>query len=694
MLNSIEQLELEEELALLENEKTGSDDRTRARALVNQGWRTTYAELFGQSFIDVLGQHHSESIEWHWNARIDLIEGRKIEYYADFPKWSRGHMKSTIARRIAVVDAFISYAYNRGGYCLYFSGTDDKTSKHAVSINQLLQSKPVQHYAPALSRVKRAEEGNRSLGWKATFFYTDAGYVYHFGSLQSGLAGGNVDDLRPTLLIPDDIDDRKDSVAQAEANTKAFTKEILPMGKTGTLTYFAQNLISRFSVMYRIHKNKLKVLTNRRPSEPVPAVIDIEITYRTVGGISKPFITGGRATWEKGMPIEACEEELQRIGEESFRSECLHEVEQSRTGLVHRKYEDSVHAISYSQLASAYGSEDVWKDWYKVPFSDWARTKTKFHANVAGYLAISSQNTKLPGLTFCIPFSFKADTLPEDVAVRLLSSLSPYASAEMTWKGLVDEAWKRVNEQQHFQTVADRLEYTKSYYKSMIPKYSRRVLSSCNVSVGANSHSEDKVREMFNEGFGFSFIASNPAKTEGLEEIDNAMRVDFDLPHLFDPDKQGYTRWYVLCPDDETQEFKIINGVKVYPPVPYPDALEGDALHDSDLFRYQMCNRRFADPKMTELGETIDVMLKLDDDYGQALQMVYSKRLLTNIPLSKEEKLEEHLPASVRQNSINEMPDSNEKDNLIQRRRIEIEKADRKLSIPNRHPAMNKFRRR
>lgn len=34
--------------------------------------------------------------------------------------------------------------------------------------------------------------------------------------------------------------------------------------------------------------------------------------------------------------------------------------------------------------------------------------------------------------------------------------------------------------------------------------------------------------------------------------------------------------------------------------------------------------RRFADPKLTELGERVDELLKLHDD-GQAFQMVYFK---------------------------------------------------------------------
>ena len=171
---------IQSSLQLLADSLTGNDSKGRkARELVEQGWRATYAALFGWSFVDVLAQHHVEAIEWHWQSRLAIIKGEKPEYHADFEKWARGHMKSTCARRIAVVDAFISYAYEVGGYCLYFSGTDNKTDLHAVSINQLLQSKAMHEYAPALTRVRKSEKGGRSLGWKATFFYTDAGCLLY-----------------------------------------------------------------------------------------------------------------------------------------------------------------------------------------------------------------------------------------------------------------------------------------------------------------------------------------------------------------------------------------------------------------------------------------------------------------------------------------------------------------------------------
>lgn len=634
------------------------DTRSDVRQFIDRGWPDMYARLFGSSLVDVMAEHHIETVDWHWNARLNLLNGKDPEYFADFPKWARGHMKSTLARRIAVVDAILSYGYGKGGYCLYFSGTEDKASKHAVSIEKLLTSDTVREMVPALAVVQRSEEGSRSLGWKATFFYTQAGYIYHFGSLQSGLAGANVEDLRPTMMIPDDIDDRKNSVAEAKRNTLAFTNEILPMGKSGTLTLFAQNLISRFSVMYQIHKNKLKVLTNRRPSDPIPAVNNLEIEYKTVGPIITPFISAGTATWENGMPIPKCEEELHRMGESAFRAELQHEVGLPKEGLMHKVYDDNVHPISYSQFASVFGSRDAWKRWNKTPFSDWARTKTEFHANVAGYLAVSSANSAFAGATFCVPLSFPADTRASDVACRLLDTLQPLAYADKTWSDLVKDAWAKLNTAEHYSSISERLTFEKSYYSNLVKEYSQPVLKQYKVRQGGQSHSEDQVREMFNEGFGFEFEPSNPRQLEGIEAIDEAMRVDKSLPHIFDPSKMGYTRWYVLCEDDLTQHPEEIAGLKIYPPKPFPEEMMPDDLHNDDLFRWQMSMRRYAEPKLTELGERIDVAEKLNDDFGQALQMIYSGEYLSQIQLTDEEVIEHHLEVVLPAKKLKEAKES------------------------------------
>ncbi len=633
-----------------------SGGKDKLKELIAQGWRVAYTELYGQRFIDGLGAHHIEAIEWHWESRLAFLKGEYPIFDAYFPIWSRAHNKSGVARRIAVMDGFLSYAFGQPAFILYLSRNKEMVLKHAKSVATILKSRRVRILCPELSTVQ-TDDKKKSKGWTAAFFYTQANVIFQFSGLDEGLAGGNLEtdvnedsedgeeiqsDVRVTLFVPDDVDGREDSPTIAEARFKTLTGEVLPMGQENSLVFFAQNLISRFSTMYRIYTQQERVLTGRKPTKPVPAVLDLKVEQRTTtGGIIQDTFISGTPTWHVWNEARI-QREINRYGYSAFLRECQHEVEQSKEGLMHKKYNDNVHPISYSQFAAVYGSREAWKRWYKIPAGDYARTKTKYHANVAGFLAVSSQNSKLPGFTFLIPFSFKADTSPADVAVRLLSALTTIAdpNTNKTWEMLMDEAWKQTNSHQHYQTESERIEFTKSYYVSLVAPHGRRVLSEYNVKTGVYSHSEDKVQAMLNEGFGFDFQPSNPKENDALEEIDEAMRVDYNLPHNFDPSKKGYTRWHVLCKDDLTKEPQIINGITVYPPVPYPEVMSPDELHDDDLFRYQMSNRRFAPPQLSKTGEKIDSPEKLNDDFGQMLQFCYLRGLLNNIELTPNELIE------------------------------------------------------
>jgi hypothetical protein len=451
---------------------------------------------------------------------------------------------------------------------------------------------------------------------------------FHFIGLDEGVAGANVDNIRPTFIIPDDIDNRRNAPTETETRFNLLTSEVIPTKQWNTLFFFAQNLVSRFAVLYRIWKQQSRVFANRVRTLPIPAVRDLVTVQETVNGHIRDIVVSGRCTW-RGWNLREVQNQIDAMTLTVFLIECQQEVEQSKEGLMHKNYNDSVHPISYSQFAAVFGSPDAWKRWYKVPASDWARTKTKYHANVAGYFCVSSQNTRLPGITFLVPFSFKADTSPADVAIRLLSVLTPFAYENKTWAMLVDDAWKRMNSQDHFTTETERIEFTKSFYTRLIYPHGQKILREYNVKTGVNSHSEDKVRLTFNDGFGFHFMPANPKETEALETIDEAMKVDYTMPYLFDSTKNGYTRWYVLCKDDTTITPTLINGIAVYPPASFPQVITPDELHDDDLFRYQFSNRRFAPPQLTKTGEKIDVAEKLNDDFGQMCQMVYSKNQTT-----------------------------------------------------------------
>jgi hypothetical protein len=583
---------------------------------------------------------------------------------------------------LILCDACISFTANQPSYALIVGGTKKKAKGTAVTISQMLALPKIKEFYPSLSRVQKNDSG-QSQGWTADFIYTEANAVFNFIGLDEGVAGTNVADVRPTLIAPDDIDDREDSPVISESRFHTFTHGVLPTRQHNTVVFFAQNLISRYSTMYRIYKQHARVLTNRKPTEPIPAVKGLVTEERTVNGIIKDVVVAGVPTWRK-WTFERIQEEIDTYGLPAFNKECQHEVEQSKDGVIVNTYEDSVHPISESEFASVYG-KDAWKRWYKVPFNDWSRTKTAKHANVAGYATVSSQNTPLPGFTFFIPYSFQPDRMPEDIAVRFLSELTPYAYDDVTWNQLILDAFRRANSEQHFADLADKLAYERAYLKNIIQKYSKPVLSRYNVKGGAMSHSEDKVRENYNQIFGFAFQPANPGSTDNIEDIVRAFRIDWELDHPFRPGVKGYSRTFIICPDDTTQEPKYVNGHIVYPPVPYQDALKPDLLHDSDLMRYQLSNWRWADPKLTETGERVDTVLKLNDDFGQALQMVYFLNLLNNIPLSSAEKFEAHLASKgLMPEQIEQIESEEDKKAVAQIRAIELRAHAQKKAKSNR----------
>lgn len=655
------------------------------RTAIATGWRAAYALAFNNldrkapDFVANLAPHHRRAIKWHWMARHMICRAlviigytKRPRWFAYFPIFSRGHMKSTLARYIAIMDALISLYYGVPGYCLYFSGSNDKVIGHAKSIGMILKSHRMRTHAPLLSQVKRIDESERddkgrSMGWKATFFYTAGNYIFHFSSLQSGLAGANFENIRITMMIPDDIDDRDDSPVQAESNLKRLTTEILPMGSSGTLTFWAQNLISRYSCMFRIYKGHKRVLTNRMKAIPIPAIRPetFRTDVATIDGTVRDIILPGAVpTWPQGMPIESCQEELNRIGLPSFEKECMHMVEQSTEGLMIHTYDDLIHPISLSEFESVYGTRRMPMAWPKEWGNDWARTKTAKHANVAMWRTVSSQNTAKPGFTFYFhPMSFKANAQPEDVAERVLSCLDPFVTAlpgtritpiaikdqrRRKWAELRRDELIRANALEHTSSQLERIEFERAALQEIFPKYTEPLLLRHHVVGGVNSHEREDIRLIYNEVYGMQCQAANPGKFGGIEQLNRDFAVDRKLDHPFRPGIKGYSRTFVVCPDDTTKEPRIINGVKVYSPEPFPDELTPDDLHDDKLYRYQLMNWRSRESKITESGETIDEVLKMNDDFGNLHQFFATNGALLNEPLTVKEEfqmlMEKHIP--------------------------------------------------
>jgi hypothetical protein len=631
-----------------------------ASELESKGWRAWYAEMFGQSFVDSLDSeetddvHHSEAIEWHWDSRRALLQGKRPpnDWFSYFPTWARGNMKSTIAEAIVVVDAGLSTLYGEPGFSLYLRREKDKLQESISNIETLLSSEKVRAYFPLLSQVARNDETNQRRQWTATSLQTKAGYVVRGGTIRSAQAGSRILKTRPTLIVPDDVEGREDSPVISEANFKALTTEILPMGQANTLTFWAQNLISRYTARYRIEKGQAHVLTNRKPTKPVPAVRDLVTELRTVNGMVMDVYVSGRSTW-RVWDKQRIQDEINKMGLPAFLRECQHEVEQDSEGLVLKNWNDKVHVISYSQFASIYGTREMPFSWYKYIFNDWSRTNTKYHANVAGILTVSAQNTLLPGLIFLFhPMSFAPGSAPEDVAERLLTTIAPQVRVRerwWAWKDLIVSTLRKTNLEDLIGDITKLIKERRSILADVIPKLVKPILRAQHYRAFRGSHDQNTTGrkgqdvgalEVMRSVFGLPFEATNPGSDGGVDRINMLQKVDYTLDHPFKQGQKGFSNYYLVTDDDKTQEPIVIDDVEVYPPVPYLEALSPDDLHDGQRLRHQFVNCRYRDPKLTETGETSGgEIFKANDDFLNGHMMVFYDDCLKATPLTYGEKI-------------------------------------------------------
>lgn len=598
--------------------------RKTAAQIEGQGWRGWYAEMFGSSFVAALAPHHAEAIEWHWKALSAKLRGDYFRHDTYIAVWSRGHMKSTIARRIAVADACLSTRAGKGGYCLYVSGTKDKVRGHALSLESLIASKKVRQYYPALGVVKKNAAG-QSKGWTKNFIYTDAGYVFHFASLDEGIAGANVDNVRPTLIVPDDIDDRKSSPAVAEARYQVFTREVLPTKQAGTLFFLAQNLINRFSVTYRIFKGRVRILANRFPTKPVPAIRNLETQPRTVDGVVKDVVVSGEPTW-KEYGLARAQSDIDTYGLEAFMAENQHNVEQQKSGMILPEWDERVHVITWSEFAKVYGQRSIPNRWTRYVGHDWGNT----HPCVVSCVATAAEGDPLPGTHFLFTgLTFPQNTQSDDVALAIIERLAPHISTAHLRNVSPDIVARYLKG-----GVTGMLNAPRELAKTTISEQVAEWASASSFAMWHMSHEQKTIRDNYIINYGLPFSACNPGASGGVEQIRSYLRADYSQPHPFRPGAKGLAAFYFIVDDDQLFD------------------ADGNSAASDDkglkLWREQIPEWIWRDPTLTELGMTADKPVKVNDDAGNTLMMVFAHFALNTAAMTPEQQAEAKISERLR----------------------------------------------
>jgi len=583
-------------------------------SVIGRDWRTWYTAIFGEQFVSVLASHHIEAIQWHWDSRMAQLKGVRPEYLAYFPIWPRGHMKSTIARRIAVCDAAIT----KTGYCLYGSGTKKKVKGHAVSIEALLRSDAVKRWYPLLSTVKKNEQGN-SKGWTADFLNTEQGYVFHFVGLDEGVAGANIEDVRPSLIIPDDIDDREDSPVISASRLHVFTRSYLPTRQAGTLVFFPQNLIAEHTVMNQIYSGQERVLTNRKPTHPIPAILNLVTETREKDGIVRDVIMAGEPTW-KFYDMDRAQEEVDTIGLDSFEAECQHNIELHKGGLIMASFDEDVHLITVSQFRQKFGSNLFPLHWEQRHSHDVGYTGADAHPGVFFSLGVAAANSPMPGRLFIAPEIFlgtKKES-PDHAAERYLERVldgAPGSDGRLRLTTDPTDPTKRWTEEQI--ALAAQL-YAE--YRAERPNLICRM-----------SHEALGTRRVF-EKYGMHFRECNPGADGGVQQLQHYHKIDYSKAHEFHPGRMGVSNIYWVVADDQIEKARDEMGMA--------------------RGRLEAKRWRWRKVKLTETGLTVMKPMKAWDDFFNAAMMATHDMAMTIIPLNKDEKIEAAIPDNLKWEQI------------------------------------------
>lgn len=604
----------------------------QAATLEAQGYRAWYATIFGQPFVDAWADYHEEAIRWHWETRRKLLRGELLsdaDYTAYLAIWSRGFLKTTIARRVAVCDAALSASAGVPGYCLYVGGTDDKKDDHATSLGSLLERKKLLQYYPQLGQIQKTARGH-SKGDQRDFKYLSSGYVFRFVSLDAGLAGGNIElgdadeGTRPTLIIPDDVDERGASAEKYSKRAVRFTTELLPMRQRNTLVFGAQNLIQRNTIFHQIHTGKIAALGRRFPTRAIPACTDLNYEVRTESGIAKAYLIDCVPTWPAAGK-EKIQELLFELGPEAFLLECQHEVEARKTGLVLNQYNSRKHVISWSQFESVYGTRYFPQHWSKYVGHDWGNV----HANVTSVIAVAAENSKLPGLRFLTGFTAAPQATVDEVALQFVERYLPGINTAPVRSVPASryEAWAADG---HFSQLLNAPREIAR--KELRPLVAQALRAQRFVSFGM-SHEQKSNCEVYGASYGLPYQQINPGATGGISDLNRDFTLDLNAPDPFRPGETGLATLYLVVDDDQLESPIDDYGLK--------------------LWREQFLDWSWRETKETPTGLSDDKPAKVFDDAGNSLMMLYvHSQNLKPVPLTLEERIENAIPIPLREDTL------------------------------------------
>ena len=555
---------------------------------IETDWRVWLKTCAPRTFTGTFSTFHTDFWNWYWRItdarrRNELLTDEDLAFLAI---WMRGGGKSSNVEWAAIAEG----ALVGSGYVLYVSGTQALAEGHVQAIRERIEGESVAKYYPHLAEPQMGRHGNQ-YGWRQDFLRTKNGWSIRPMGLDVGVRGGRVGDLRPTLIIFDDVDDHSDSPLVVQKKLETISRSIIPAGTKGTAILGAQNLIHRNSVFNQILTRKTSVLSRRIVSGPFPAFEGLQVEHRVTDKGPRNVIVAGRPTWPD-FDLAACQKFLDDAGREAFLAEYQHDFSAIEEGRVLPEYDESLHVITWSQFAAVFGQRQIPAHWQRDCGHDVGFTTG--HQSAWTWIATSAMNSKIPGLRF--RYRGMTFTAPE------VGAMAEAVKTRMLLEG-------------------EKVEQ---------------------VSRWRMSHEAESERITYRQKFGLPFSACKSRKTAGLAQWRHFLRVDKTKPHPFHEDelteegiyRLGRPAWFDVVADDQYYEARDDYGL---------------ATH-----RRQAASWQYAPDRLSVIGMPETLPMKADEDTCDATRMITAEWGPQETEFTAQEKREQQLPIDLQAEKLAE----------------------------------------
>lgn len=286
-------------------------------------WREWHEALF-PAYVGPFAPRMERFWEWLW--AIEPTDNPRP--YVGI--WPRGGGKSTSAELGTCALGLREVA----DYAVYVRATQNMADDSVGNVQTMLESNAVERFYPEHAEPEVGKFGNRR-GWRRERLRTAGGFTVDALGLDSAARGSKLDEVRPDLLILDDIDQKHDSTNATRKKLQTLKDTVLPMvSDTGSAVIAIQNLVLPNGVFARLADGRADFLHRRIVDGPHPAVKDLQTTKQKdpKTGEYRDVIVEGEATWE-GQSLKDCQARIDRSGLASFVRECQNDVKEREGAL-------------------------------------------------------------------------------------------------------------------------------------------------------------------------------------------------------------------------------------------------------------------------------------------------------------------------------------------------------------------------